>query len=150
MNHPLAFEFLRRDCANISTFFYHLKNPPSKILPLKPCFDFITEIHSTPEIDEQCLRESLKKLIEECAGNFSPENSEDLVFLNSEMPTNLGEIFSHKLDDEMKTILAGGDVGYKRYLFDKLKKCACPALIKKVLLLNINQWRQLISFIKKN
>ncbi|XP_075978660.1 RIO kinase 1 [Anticarsia gemmatalis] len=95
-DHPHAFEFLRKDCTNISDFF---RKRGVATLTVKELFDFITD--ST--INEDNLEDCLEKLSEKAASrNFdemtAQEQVEEEAFKNVYIPKRLTEVINYERD----------------------------------------------------
>ncbi|CAH2981200.1 unnamed protein product [Chilo suppressalis] len=95
-DHPHAFEFLRKDCTNVSDFF---RKKGVATLTVKELFDFITD--ST--INENNLEECLEKLSEKAASrNFedmsAQEQVEEEAFKNVYIPKRLTEVIDYERD----------------------------------------------------
>lgn len=89
-DHPHAFEFLRKDCTNISDFF---RKKGVATLTVKELFDFITDA----SINESNLEECLEKMSEKAASrNFeemtAQEQIEEEAFKNIYIPKRLTEV----------------------------------------------------------
>lgn len=90
-DHPHAYEFLRKDCTNVSDFF---RKKGVATLTVKELFDFITD----SSINENNLEECLEKLSEITASrNFdemtAQEQIEEEAFKNIYIPKTLTEVF---------------------------------------------------------
>ncbi|XP_032520741.2 serine/threonine-protein kinase RIO1 [Danaus plexippus] len=95
-DHPHAFEFLRKDCTNISDFF---RKRGVATLTVKELFDFITDA----SINESNLEECLEKLSEKAASrNFeeltAQEQIEEEAFKNVYIPKRLDEVINYERD----------------------------------------------------
>lgn len=95
-DHPHAFEFLRKDCTNISDFF---RKRGVATLTVKELFDFITD--ST--INEDNLENCLERLSEKTASrNFdemtAQEQIEEEAFKNVYIPKRLTEVINYERD----------------------------------------------------
>ncbi|KAJ0178425.1 hypothetical protein K1T71_006248 [Dendrolimus kikuchii] len=95
-DHPHAFEFLRKDCTNISDFF---RKRGVATLTVKELFDFITD----SSINENNLEECLEKLSEKAAlRNFedmtAQEQIEEEAFKNVYIPKRLTEVINYERD----------------------------------------------------
>ncbi|CAG4950658.1 unnamed protein product [Colias eurytheme] len=95
-DHPHAFEFLRKDCTNISDFF---RKRGVATLTVKELFDFITDT----SINESNLEECLEKLSEKAASrNFdemsAQEQVEEEAFKNVYIPKRLTEVINYERD----------------------------------------------------
>lgn len=89
-DHPHAFEFLRKDCTNISDFF---RKRGVATLTVKELFDFITD----SSIHVNNLEECLEKLSEKAAGRdleemTAQEQIEEEAFKNIYIPKRLTEV----------------------------------------------------------
>ncbi|CAG5025146.1 unnamed protein product [Parnassius apollo] len=95
-DHPHAFEFLRKDCTNISDFF---RKKGVATLTVKELFDFITDA----SINENNLEECLEKLSDKAASrNFdemtAQEQVEEEAFKNVYIPKRLTEVINYERD----------------------------------------------------
>ncbi|XP_022129070.2 serine/threonine-protein kinase RIO1 [Pieris rapae] len=95
-DHPHAFEFLRKDCTNISDFF---RKRGVATLTVKELFDFITDA----TINEANLEECMEKLSEKAASrNFeemtAQEQIEEETFKNVYIPKTLTEVINYERD----------------------------------------------------
>lgn len=89
-DHPHAFEFLRKDCTNISDFF---RKKGVATLTVKELFDFITD----SSINENNLEDCLEKLSEKAASRdfdemTAQEQVEEEAFKNIYIPKRLTEV----------------------------------------------------------
>ncbi|XP_046735819.1 serine/threonine-protein kinase RIO1 [Diprion similis] len=89
-DHPHAYEFLRKDCTNITEFF---KKHGVAVMSMKELFDFITD----PNIVEETMDEYLDALAEQIILRESEEmdpNSqiEEQVFKQTYIPQRLNEV----------------------------------------------------------
>lgn len=94
--HPQAFEFLRKDCTNISEFFR--KNGVST-MTIKELFDFVTD----PTITENNMEECLEKISDRIANRNFDEMSEqekidEEVFKSSFIPKTLSDVYDIERD----------------------------------------------------
>ncbi|XP_026486787.2 serine/threonine-protein kinase RIO1 [Vanessa tameamea] len=95
-DHPHAFEFLRKDCTNISDFF---RKKGVATLTVKELFDFITDT----SINENNLEECLEKLSEKVASRdfeemTAQEQIEEEAFKNVYIPKRLTEVINYERD----------------------------------------------------
>ncbi|XP_050680957.1 serine/threonine-protein kinase RIO1 [Leptidea sinapis] len=95
-DHPHAFDFLRKDCTNISDFF---RKKGVATLTVKELFDFITD--ST--INENNLEECLEKLSEKASSRdfnemTAQEQIEEEAFKNIYIPKRLTEVINYERD----------------------------------------------------
>ncbi|CAD0200687.1 unnamed protein product [Chrysodeixis includens] len=111
-DHPHAFEFLRKDCTNISDFF---RKRGVATLTVKELFDFITD--ST--INEANLEECLEKLSEKAASrNFeemtAQEQVEEEAFKSIYIPKRLTEVINYERDITKAKKGETDDLAYKK------------------------------------
>ncbi|XP_052754934.1 serine/threonine-protein kinase RIO1-like isoform X1 [Galleria mellonella] len=111
-DHPHAFEFLRKDCTNISDFF---RKRGVATLTVKELFDFITD--ST--INETNLEDCLEKLSEKAASrNFeemsAQEQIEEEAFKNVYIPKRLTEVINYERDINKAKVGETNDLMYKK------------------------------------
>lgn len=89
-DHPRAFDFLRKDCTNITDFF---RKKGVATLTVKELFDFITDA----SINESNLEECLEKLSEKAASKSfddmtAQEQVEEEAFKNVYIPKSLTQV----------------------------------------------------------
>ncbi|KAM3966124.1 RIO kinase 1 [Aphomia sociella] len=111
-DHPHAFEFLRKDCTNISDFF---RKRGVATLTVKELFDFITD--ST--INESNLEECLERLSEKVASRNYEEMSaqeqiEEETFKNVYIPKRLTEVINYERDINQAKEGETDDLMYKK------------------------------------
>ncbi|XP_049874737.1 serine/threonine-protein kinase RIO1 [Pectinophora gossypiella] len=111
-DHPHAFEFLRKDCTNISDFF---RKRGVATLTVKELFDFITD----SSINESNLEECLEKLSDKAASrNFeemtAQEQIEEEAFKNVYIPKRLTEVINYERDINKAKQGETGDLMYKK------------------------------------
>ncbi|KAJ8716258.1 hypothetical protein PYW08_013543 [Mythimna loreyi] len=111
-DHPHAFEFLRKDCTNISDFF---RKKGVATLTVKELFDFITDSN----INESNLEECLEKLSEKAASrNFeemtAQEQVEEEAFKNIYIPKRLTEVINYERDITKAKTGDTEDLAYKK------------------------------------
>ncbi|KAG6461654.1 hypothetical protein O3G_MSEX012769 [Manduca sexta] len=111
-DHPHAFEFLRKDCTNISDFF---RKRGVATLTVKELFDFITDA----SINENNLEECLEKLSEKAAArNFeemtAQEQVEEEAFKNIYIPKRLTEVINYERDIKKAKEGDTDDLAYKK------------------------------------
>ncbi|KAJ8669715.1 hypothetical protein QAD02_000974 [Eretmocerus hayati] len=128
-DHPMALEFLRKDCTNITDFF---KKNKVAVMPVKSLFDFITD----PTVNEKNIDEYLNKmskLMEERTNEVDPEQQiEEEVFKNAYIPQRLDEVIDFERD--IKLAKAGKqDLVYKTLVGLKAD-LSKPALVPEILL----------------
>ncbi|XP_026325074.1 serine/threonine-protein kinase RIO1 isoform X2 [Hyposmocoma kahamanoa] len=95
-DHPHAFDFLRKDCTNISDFF---RKKGVATLTVKELFDFITD----SSINESNLEECLEKLSVKAAGRdfeemTALEQIEEEAFKSIYIPKRLTEVINYERD----------------------------------------------------
>ena len=111
-DHPHAFEFLRKDCTNISDFF---RKRGVATLTVKELFDFITDA----TINESNLEECLEKLSEKASSrNFdemtAQEQVEEEAFKNVYIPKRLTEVINYERDINKAKTGDTDDLIYKK------------------------------------
>lgn len=95
-DHPRAFDFLRKDCTNITDFF---RKKGVATLTVKELFDFITDA----SINESNLEECLEKLSEKAASKSfddmtAQEQVEEEAFKNVYIPKSLTQVINYERD----------------------------------------------------
>lgn len=94
--HPQAFEFLRKDCTNISEFFR--KNGVST-MTIKELFDFITDPNITEENMEDCLERISDRIANRNFDEMSEqEKIDEEVFKSSFIPKTLSDVYDIERD----------------------------------------------------
>ncbi|XP_047993715.1 serine/threonine-protein kinase RIO1 [Leguminivora glycinivorella] len=111
-DHPHAFEFLRKDCTNISDFFR--KNGVAT-LTVKELFDFITD----SAINEGNLEDCLEKLSEKASTRkfeemTAQEQVEEEAFKNIYIPKRLTEVINYERDINKAKKGDTEDLAYKK------------------------------------
>ncbi len=95
-DHPHAFEFLRKDCTNISDFF---RRKGVSTMTIKELFDFITDPTITEENMEMCLELISEKISNRNIDELTAqEKIDEEVFKNSFIPKNLSDVFDVERD----------------------------------------------------
>lgn len=94
--HPQAFEFLRKDCTNISEFF---RKKGVSTMTIKELFDFVTD----RTINEDNMEQYLEKISDGIANRNFDELSEqekidEEVFKNSFIPKTLSDVYDIERD----------------------------------------------------
>lgn len=94
--HPHAFEFLRKDCTNISEFF---RKKGVSTMTVKELFDFITD----PTITEKNMEECLEVISEKIANRNIDELTEqekidEEVFKKAFIPKTLSDVYDVERD----------------------------------------------------
>ncbi|XP_076639601.1 RIO kinase 1 [Colletes latitarsis] len=95
-DHPMALEFLRKDCTNITEFF---KKNEVGVMTVKALFDFITD----PTITEENMDDYLDKISEQMAQHNEQEvdpkqQIEEQVFKQAYIPQNLTQVIDIERD----------------------------------------------------
>ncbi|XP_031779197.1 serine/threonine-protein kinase RIO1 [Nasonia vitripennis] len=127
-DHPMAFEFLRKDCTNITDFF---KKNKVAVMSVKDLFDFITD----PTVNEKNIDEYLdkmSKMMENKSTDIDPEQQiEEEVFKNAYIPQRLTEVID--IERDIRIAKAGkGDLVYKTLVGLK-SDLSKPALVPEIL-----------------
>lgn len=93
-DHPHAFEFLRKDCSNVSEFF---RKKAVSTMTVKELFDFITDKSITEENMEECLEKISDRIKDRDINELTAqEKIDEEVFKNIYIPKRLDEV-SHFL-----------------------------------------------------
>lgn len=91
-DHPMALDFLRRDCANVNDYFRRSGGGP--VLSVRELFDYVTGEHIGDTEDEQ--ENALATLLESAASrnthSVRTPNHDDEVFMQSYIPRTLQEV----------------------------------------------------------
>lgn len=94
--HPQAFEFLRKDCTNISEFF---RKKGVSTMTIKELFDFITDRTITEGNMEECLEKISERIADR---NFDELSAQEVideeVFKNSFIPKTLSDVYDIERD----------------------------------------------------
>ncbi|XP_044011545.1 serine/threonine-protein kinase RIO1 [Aphidius gifuensis] len=96
-DHPMAFEFLRKDCTNITEFF---KKNQVAVMSVKDLFTFVTDPTITEDNMDAYLNDISDKLISNDDKKDANEEIEEQVFIQSYIPQNLHQVrdIDRKLD----------------------------------------------------
>ncbi|ENN78070.1 hypothetical protein YQE_05464, partial [Dendroctonus ponderosae] len=108
-DHPLALNFLRLDCTNITTYF---RKKGVATLIVRELFDFITD----PSINETNMQECLNKLSEQASTRpelSSAEQVNEEVFKNAYIPKRLDEVVDFERDINQAKAGLGEELVYK-------------------------------------
>lgn len=108
-DHPMALDFLRRDCGNVNDYFR--RSGQLNVLSVRELFDFVTSEHIGECME---LQESALTLLLEMASSRDKEatrlaNNDDEVFMRSYIPRSLQEVelqeqqFREKPSDHFET-----------------------------------------------
>lgn len=94
--HPHAFEFLRKDCSNISDFF---RRRGVSTMTIKELFDFITDPKITEANMEECLEEISERISDRNIDELTAqEKIDEEVFKNAFIPKTLSEVYDVERD----------------------------------------------------
>jgi RIO kinase 1 len=95
-DHPMALDFLRRDCVVMNNFF---RNGKAFVMTTLKLFNFITDIN----IEENQVEKTLNDLLQEAQQGYSDELiQQDKVFEQVYIPRSLQELSHVDLDREKK------------------------------------------------
>ncbi|XP_041987310.1 serine/threonine-protein kinase RIO1 [Aricia agestis] len=111
-DHPHAYEFLRKDCTNISDFF---RKKGVATLTVKELFDFITDASITVNNLEECM----EKLSEKVASRdfeemTAKEQIEEEAFKRIFIPKRLTEVINYERDINKAKEGDTDDLAYKK------------------------------------
>ncbi|XP_013190851.1 serine/threonine-protein kinase RIO1 [Amyelois transitella] len=111
-DHPHAYDFLKRDCTNISKFF---RKKGVATLTVRELFDFITDI----TITEDNMEDYLEKLSEKASlrninDMSAQEMIEEEVFKNMYIPKRLNEVINYERDIKKAKDGEADDLMYKK------------------------------------
>ncbi|XP_011504545.1 PREDICTED: serine/threonine-protein kinase RIO1 [Ceratosolen solmsi marchali] len=127
-DHPMALEFLRTDCTNITDFF---KKNKVAVMSMKALFDFITD----PTINEKNMHtylDKMSKIMENKPTKMEPEQQiEEEVFKNIYIPQRLTEVIDIERDIQLAKS-GKGNLIYKTLIGLKAD-LSKPALIPEIL-----------------
>jgi len=90
-DHPMALDFLRRDCSNINDFF---KKRGLQVLNTQQTFDFVTDI--TIEHENECLANLFSKVSD--AAPTREQEIQDEVFKQIYIPRTLQELSMEEIE----------------------------------------------------
>lgn len=95
-DHPYAFDFLRKDCTNISDFF---RKHSVATMTVKELFDFITDQSITEENMEACLQGISEKIKDrDFEAITAQEKIDEAVWQNTYIPKRLDEVHHFERD----------------------------------------------------
>ncbi|XP_036326864.1 serine/threonine-protein kinase RIO1 [Rhagoletis pomonella] len=103
-DHPHAFDFLRKDCANISDFF---RKRSVATMTVKELFDFITDQSITEENMEACLERISEQIKDrDFEAITAQEKIDEAVWQNTYIPKRLDEVrhFERDVDKAKKGV----------------------------------------------
>ncbi|XP_067647346.1 serine/threonine-protein kinase RIO1 [Eurosta solidaginis] len=101
-DHPHAFDFLRKDCANISDFF---RKRSVATMTVKELFDFITDQTITEQNMEECLERISEQIKDrDFEAITAQEKIDEAVWQNTYIPKRLDEVrhFERDVDKAKK------------------------------------------------
>lgn len=106
-DHPMALDFLRRDCGNVNDFF---RRNGVVVLGLRELFDLITGEHVGPseEEREEHLRTGLQVACDRSTAEEEACRADDEVFMRSFIPRTLRDVTHHEREVN-KVIREGAD-----------------------------------------
>ncbi|CAK9832151.1 Serine/threonine-protein kinase RIO1 [Anthophora retusa] len=95
-DHPMALEFLRKDCTNITEFF---KKNDVGVMTIKALFDFITDPTITEENMDKYLDTVSEQMAQQSEENVDPKQQiEEQVFKQAYIPQNLTQVIDIERD----------------------------------------------------
>ncbi|XP_024222422.2 serine/threonine-protein kinase RIO1 [Bombus impatiens] len=95
-DHPMALEFLRKDCTNITEFF---KKNDVGVMPVKTLFDFITDPTITEENMDKYLDAISEQMTQQEEQDDDPKQQiEEQVFKQAYIPQNLSQVIDIERD----------------------------------------------------
>ncbi|CAL7942943.1 unnamed protein product [Xylocopa violacea] len=95
-DHPMALEFLRKDCTNITEFF---KKNEVGVMTVKALFDFITDPTVTEENMDNYLDKISEQMTQQNEQEADPkEQIEEQVFKQAYIPQNLTQVIDIERD----------------------------------------------------
>ena len=95
-DHPMALEFLRKDCTNITEFF---KKNDVGVMSVKSLFDFITDPTVTEDNMDSYLDAISEQMTQENEQESDPtQQIEDQVFKQAYIPQNLTQVIDIERD----------------------------------------------------
>ncbi|XP_050336383.1 serine/threonine-protein kinase RIO1 [Bactrocera neohumeralis] len=131
-DHPHAFDFLRKDCANISDFF---RKRSVATMTVKELFDFITDQSITEENMEACLERISEKIKDrDFEAITAQEKIDEAVWQNTYIPKRLDEVrhFERDVDKAKKGVKQDLIYGKITGLNAELNVQEKPDILRKV------------------
>ncbi|KAH9644148.1 hypothetical protein HF086_010363 [Spodoptera exigua] len=111
-DHPHAFEFLRKDCTNISDFF---RKKGIATLTVKELFDFITDSTINESNLEACLDKLSAKAAQRNLDDMTAqEQIEEEAFKNIYIPKRLTEVINYERDINKAKTGNAEELAYKK------------------------------------
>ncbi|KAK1127029.1 hypothetical protein K0M31_004643 [Melipona bicolor] len=93
--HPMALEFLRKDCTNVTEFF---KKNEVGVMPVKELFNFITDPTITEENMDKYLDVISEQMSQQNDQNDPKQQIEEQVFKQAYIPQNLSQVIDIERD----------------------------------------------------
>lgn len=94
-DHPHSFDFLRKDCTNISEFF---RKKAVATMTVKELFDFITDQTITESNMEECLERISERIKDrDFDAITAQEQIDEAVWQNTYIPKRLDEVESNNI-----------------------------------------------------
>ena len=115
-DHPMALDFLRRDCSIVQEFF---QKKLQRVLTTQDTFSFVTDLSIENESEEAAFAAIVQALYEKTNEQLEAEKQQDEVFKQIYIPRTLQEL---SLDD-----------------IDKLKRNNQEAMFNKLVGVNHNE-----------
>lgn len=109
-DHPMALDFLRRDCVNVNDFF---RKSGIAVLGVRELFDFITGEHVREGEEQNVLSDLMEKAEERGFDDVNELKQEDEVFIKSYIPRTLHDVVVR--DKQMAVRMAPDEVDGKLY-----------------------------------
>ncbi|OAD60503.1 Serine/threonine-protein kinase RIO1 [Eufriesea mexicana] len=130
-DHPMALEFLRKDCINITEFF---KKNEVGVMTVKALFDFITDPTITEENMDMYLDTISEQMTQQDEQNIdSKQQIEEQVFKQAYIPQNLSQVID--IERDIKLAKSGKeDLIYKTLIglkSDLSKPIETPEILNK-------------------
>lgn len=129
-DHPHAFDFLRKDCTNISEFF---RKKAVATMTVKELFDFITDQTITEENMEACLEKISEQIKDrDFEAITAQEKIDEAVWQNTFIPKRLDEVryFERDVDKAKKGEKANLIYGKITGLNDQLEVQKKPEILE--------------------
>ncbi|XP_003706867.2 RIO kinase 1 [Megachile rotundata] len=131
-DHPMALEFLRKDCTNITEFF---KKNEVGVMTVKALFDFITDPTVTEENMDKYLDAISEQMAQQNDQEIDPNQQiEEQVFKQAYIPQNLTQVID--IERDIKLAKSGKeDLIYKTLVglkADLSKPICTPEILTKV------------------
>ncbi|KAM7357303.1 RIO kinase 1 [Cochliomyia hominivorax] len=130
-DHPHAFDFLRKDCTNVSEFF---RKKAVATMTVKELFDFITDQTITEENMEACLEKISEQIKDrDFEAITAQEKIDEAVWQNTFIPKRLDEVryFERDVDKAKKGEKANLIYGKITGLNDQLEVQKKPEILEE-------------------